>query len=155
HVLFEYSAESYRASDGFCNMMGKNCWLYQQIDSTGYSDLVFKDPYWTGNGKTEVGYFHMTAGTKGAVRKWVAPHDGKVHLESVVRLYEGSTGVPLVEIRKNNKPIWPVKQVVAGKSFAPNFTLTVKKGDTIEFIEKSKTPDADAKVYWDPAITYL
>ncbi|MDD4646397.1 MAG: hypothetical protein PHY99_10465, partial [Bacteroidales bacterium] len=50
HVLFEYSAGSYRASDGFCNMMGKNCWLYQQIDSTGYSDLVFKDPYWTGNG---------------------------------------------------------------------------------------------------------
>lgn len=154
HMLFEYSAESYRASDGFCSVMGKNNWYYQQADSSGYSDLVFRDPFWIGKDSTEVGYFHMTAGTTQGVRKWIAPRDGKVRVEGVVKAVENSPDVPYVEIRKNNKSIWPSKPVLPGKSFSPNFILTVKKGDSVEFIVKKNSAGACAKVTWDPVVTY-
>jgi len=154
HLLFEYSADTYRASDGFSSVMGKNNWYYRQIDSTGSTDLVFKDPFWTGADHAEVGYSHLAAGTTGAVRKWIAPHEGTVHIEGTVKADSTSTSTPYVEIRKRNVPIWPSKAVLPGKVFNTGIEAVVKKGDAIEFIVKSRKPGTVAKVSWDPAITY-
>jgi hypothetical protein len=86
HLLFEYSAETYRASDGFSSIQGKNQWYYQEKKGSVYTNLTFKDPYWIGTGKNKnaVSYSTMIPDTNGAIRKWVAPHAGKIRIEGAV-----------------------------------------------------------------------
>ncbi len=73
HIQFEYSAESYRASDGFSSVPGKNNWHNLQRTGSADAPMLFKDPKWIGAGKCEIGYYHMTPDANDAVRKWVAP----------------------------------------------------------------------------------
>ena len=49
HLLFEYSADTYRASDCFSSVQGKNQW--SQLGSGGGHDvdLTFQDPVWRGS----------------------------------------------------------------------------------------------------------
>jgi len=114
HMLFEYSAESYRASDGFSGVQGKNGWYYQQKEDAQayeghagfvtpgynckdnrYNNLKFANPNWMGfellrqtsvDENAAVSYFHMTPGIHAAVRVWVAPRSGAVRLEGRVFL---------------------------------------------------------------------
>jgi len=155
HLLFEYSAESYRASDGFCNVMGKNCWYYRQRGPEGFSDLVFADPFWTGSDKTSVGYFHMTAGTSDAAREWIAPHDGKVRIEGMVRVDRPDGGRVWVVIQKNSAEVWPSRPVLSGNPVAHDLNVTVAKGDAIYFIMRKSSSAESEKVTWDPVVTYL
>src|SRR4029077_15777980 len=90
HIAFEYFAESYKASAGFCSLMGKNNWYYQQWNGSAYDDLSFISDEahprmnWFGNGNCEVGPSYQTPGDNAAVRKWVAPHGGTVRIEGMV-----------------------------------------------------------------------
>jgi len=153
HMLVEYSAESYRASDGFCNVMGKNNWFYQYRNGMTYSDMTFRDPFWTGSDQTSLGYVHMTAGTSDAVRKWMAPHDGMVRVEGEIGTDQPDVAGVLAEIRKNNSEVWPSKPVLSGKIVTYDLILTVQKGDAIYFIIK-RIGTRSEKVTWDPVVTY-
>ncbi len=155
HLLFEYSAESYRTSDGFSNVMGKNSWFYQQKINAEYSDLKFADPFWSGGDKTELGYTHMTAESHDAVRKWIAPHDGEVRVEGAIRQIQADTSIARFEIMKNATGVWPSKTVPSGKAVNHDFNLTVQKGDALYFILKKNVSAGPEKVVWDPVVTYL
>lgn len=84
HMVFEYSAESYRASDGFSSINGKNNWYYLQRNGTEYTNMTFKVPFWTGAGNCAIGYRHQVADACKPVRKWVAPHSGYIRFEGTV-----------------------------------------------------------------------
>jgi len=111
HIAFEYSAESYKASAGYCSLMGKNNWYYQQWNGSDYSDLAFISDeahpriYWSGRGSCEVGPKYQTPGDDAAVRKWVAPHGGAVRIEGMVTAKETSgdnnPGKHLVKLGKH------------------------------------------------------
>lgn len=156
HLLFQYSADSYCASDGFSNVMGKNNWYYQQGNNGVYTDMVFRDPYWAGSDSSEVGYFHMTPGKGDAVRKWVAPQMGRIRVEGNIKLENDSTGTPSVEILKNNREsCWASGSVDAEKPLYYDFTIPVKQGDAVYFIVKREGGNRREKVIWDPAVTYV
>ena len=68
HIAFEYSAESHKASAGFCSLMGKNHWYYQQRKGSQDSDMQFiprddvfvKD--WFGEGESRIGNDYQIPG---------------------------------------------------------------------------------------------
>ena len=107
HIQFEHGAESYRASDGFSSVPGKNHWYNQQRKGSVDTEMLFKDPKWVGAGKCEVGYYQMVPGGNDAVRKWIAPHAGTVRIEGRVSLDSpGGNGVK-VSILHNAAEAWP------------------------------------------------
>jgi hypothetical protein len=154
NLLFEYTAESYQASDGFSSVMGKNNWYYLQKTGGIYTNMIFKDPLWVGYGGSEVGYFDMTTQRTEAVRKWIAPNAGIIRVEGDIRIGELNTGVVKVEIQKNNKNIWTSKLVKSEEHVSHDFTVHVKKGDAVYFIVKKNKKSTNEKVAWNPSITY-
>ncbi len=68
HIGFEFSAESYRSSAGFCALQGKNNWRYGKRGKAGAADLVYvvdeAHPRfrWTDGGEVEIGGDYQTAG---------------------------------------------------------------------------------------------
>lgn len=154
HLSFAYSADSYRASDGFSNVMGKNNWYYQQRTGKNYTNMIFKDPFWSGTGGSNLEYFGMTSGRSDAVRKWVAPKAGKVLIEGAIEIEKDTLGGVSAEIRKNNKKIWFLESAKFRKPAFHHLTTRVRLGDAIYFIVKNNNVNSTEKVIWDPAITY-
>ncbi len=158
HIAFEYSAESYKASAGFCSLPGKNNWYYQQWNGSAYTDLAFISDeahpknYWFGSGGCEVGPNYQTAGDNAAVRKWVAPHGGAVRVEGAVVADSAGDGA-VASIWLNSDKLW------AGEA-THDLKVTVMQGDAIIFLiakkdssRKSTASDSN-KVFWDPVITF-
>ena len=134
HLQFEYAAESYRASDGFSSVPGKNNWYNQQRNGSVDSDMLFKDPKWIGAGRCEVGYYHMVPDAHDAVRKWVAPHAGTVRVEGRVSLAgSGGDGVN-VSVLHNAAVLWPTRLVTFGNPASHDTTVHVAQGDALYFI---------------------
>jgi len=166
HIAFEYSAESYKASAGFCSLMGKNNWYYQQGTGAAASYLRFvvddahPTMYWFSGGNCKVGNNYQIPGHQAAVRKWVAPHGGVVRVEGIAAISQtGGDGV-LIGIRQNGKKRWPEKLITHGQPAAHDLSIKVGQGDALSFIVakqdptlQSANPDAE-KVTWDPVITY-
>ncbi len=174
HIAFEYSTESYRASAGYSSVMGKNNWFYQQWNGKEYSDLNFLDfykekvmndktgkdeerrrfaNYWQGEQNCKVGNNYQVPGSNDAVRKWIAPHDGKIRIEGNVEIRkEGGSAV--AKIMNNDKEIWPSQQVEYQKPASHDFTIHVKKSDTIYFIVGKNGLKNIERTIWDPVITY-
>jgi hypothetical protein len=167
HIAFEYSAESYRASAGFCSLMGKNHWYYQQRKGSQDSDMQFiprddvfvKD--WFGEGTSRIGSnYQIPADNVQAVRKWIAPHGGEVRVEGKVALEQKTGGGVLVRLEHCSRELWRPEQLAAEKLASHDLTLKVEQGDAISFVvgmepAAGKTAGADAgKVVWDPVITY-
>jgi hypothetical protein len=162
HMSFEYSAESHQASDGFCSVMGKNHWYYQQWDGKAYSDLAFYVPdekalynYWRGAGNTQTGCDYQVADISDPVRKWVAPHAGEVRIEGAVMLEKDSGQKASARIMRNDSEIWPSKTVSDEKKEVHDLTVAVNKDDAICFIVKRIGKEKPVKASWDPAITYI
>lgn len=154
NLLFEYSAESYCASDGFSSVMGKNNWYYLQKTGRIYTQMVFKDPYWVGSDGNELGYYHMATQRAEAVRKWTAPHSGKILIEGNILIDTANKEGVEVEIKKNNKKIWHSKFIKSENPKSYNFRLYVKKSDAVYFIVDKNSKSTLEKVGWDPSITY-
>ena len=152
HMLFEYAAESYRASDGYSSVPGKNQWHNQQRSGGAYSDMTFKDPHWKGDDSCEIGYVHMTPGAGDAVRKWVAPRAGMVRVESRVSPDGGNIRAVNVAILHNAREIWPT-QTVKDKLVFHDLKVTVIPGDALYFIA-SRQDTAGGRIHWDPVVTY-
>ena len=166
HIAFEYSAESYRASAGFCSLMGKNNWYYQQWNGSDYSDLTFisdeahPSMFWFGKGNCEVGPNYQTPGDGAAIRKWVAPHGGTIRIEGTAISSESNNEGAFANIWLNSDKIWPNNNVGNGEPASHDLKLTVIQGDAIAFVVGGKDPaskstiSASTKVFWDPVITY-
>jgi len=178
HLLFEYGAESYRASDCFSSVMGKHGWYYQEreparltpfgaekkVTGPWYSNMRFEHPAWIGcggKGYPEVGYCHMVPGNgTAAVRAWVAPHDGTVRIEGRVALALPD-GVVNVEIRRRHGAtvldLWPRHVVAYNNPDSHDFQAEIAKDDVIYFVveKKAKAEYGSDRTTWDPVITYV
>jgi len=166
HIAFECSAESYKASAGFCSLMGKNNWYYQQWNGSAYSDLSFISDEahprmnWFGGGNCEVGPNYQISSDNAAVRKWVAPHGGTVRIEGIVTARETSGANTLASIRLNSEKIWPDKNAPSGESTTHDLKVTLVQGDAIAFVLARKesagksTSSESNQVFWDPVVTY-
>jgi hypothetical protein len=152
HMLFEYAAESYRPSDGYSSVPGKNQWYNQQRGHATYRDMTFRDPNWKGDDTCEIGYFHMTPGSSDAVRKWVAPRAGVVRVEGRVSADGKEVGAVNVAILHNTKEIWPA-QTVNDKPVLHDMNVPVAPGDALYFIA-SKKDAPGGRIRWDPVVTY-
>ncbi|MGA2618662.1 MAG: hypothetical protein ABSF26_13695 [Thermoguttaceae bacterium] len=153
HMLFEYAAESYRASDGYSSLPGKNQWHNQERIGGACRDMTFRDPNWKGDDTCEIGYFQMTPGVGDAVRKWVAPHAGTVRVEGRVSLAnQGGAGVK-VAILRGTEEIWPTR-TVKEKSIVHDLTAGVAAGQSICFVVSKRAAAGDRAV-WDPVVTYV
>lgn len=156
HIQFEYAAESYRASDGFSSVPGKNQWYNLQRQGAVDSDMLFKDPKWVGAGKCEVGYYHMTPDAQDAVRKWVAPHAGAVRIEGSVSLdHSGGAAVNVSILHNAAVAAWPAHLVTFGNPATHDLTVNVAPGDALYFIVNKKAGTASERTIWDPVVTYL
>jgi hypothetical protein len=135
HMLFEYSAETYRASDCFSSIQGKNQWSQLETSSGHISDLTFHDPYWKGKAGCEIGYFHMIPdASTNAVRRWVAPHDGRVCIEGSPSVDSTSADGFVATVLKNDVEIWSARLVSPYKQAYSHHTMVkVHKGDAITF----------------------
>ena len=153
HIQFEYAAESYRASDGFSSIAGKNQWYNQERHGSAFTDIVFKDPKWTGAGKCEVGYYHMVPDGGDAVRKWVAPHAGSVHVEGRVFVDPSAGGVN-VSILHNAAVVWPARPVTSANPASHDMTVQVTPGDALYFVV-SRSAAGGGRITWDPVVTYV
>ena len=153
HIQFEYAAESYRASDGYSSIPGKNQWYNQERHGSVVTDMRFKDPTWAGAGKCEVGYYHMVPDANDAVRKWVAPHAGTVRIEGRVSLDRSGGGVN-ASILHNAAVVWPARQVTFGNPVSHDTTVQVAQGDALYFVV-SKNAAAGERTIWDPIVTYV
>ena len=164
HIAFEYSAESYKASAGFCSLMGKNNWYYQQRKDSKDSDMQFipsdhifvKD--WFGGGKSRIGnnYQIPDVGVE-SVRKWIAPHGGEVRVEGKVSFDTNANDGVFVQVQENNEELWHSKLLSKGYSAMHDLTVKVEQGDAISFVAGMKAASGTnaTKVMWDPVITYI
>ena len=172
HMLFEYSADTYRASDGFSSVAGKNLWTNQERNGSAFIDMTFSDPLWHGAHGSQVGYFQMTPGAGDAVRKWVAPRDGTVVLEGSPTLDGTNSSGVTISILKNAGAVilpHPIPGGLAGgnwgftadlrsmelktpgivsSSYKTN--LEVKAGDALQFIVQNTKPMPDPGPGFEP-----
>jgi hypothetical protein len=155
---FEYSADCYRASDGFSSIQGKNQWRYVQKKDGQYVELTYTDPMtWTGEGKCAIGIDQQTPDVNEVARTWTAPHDGVVRLQGHVGGGDKAQWDPLIvyvddepkaeaakaaapakpdpkaaieaRILKNGEPLWTAR---VGNA-AHDLRMAVKTGDVIAF----------------------
>jgi hypothetical protein len=157
HMSFEYSAESWQASDGFSSAMGKNQWHYQSWDGAGLVNLEFNlgGNVWA-KGPVAVGPDYQTPDGPGeAVRKWVAPHAGTVRIEGVVSLNAaGGDGVK-AKVMHNTAEVWGPSLVTHGNPASHDFTVDAAQGDAISFRVNKNVTNVNDRTAWDPVITYV
>ena len=163
---FEYSADCYRASDGFSSVQGKNQWRYTWKKDGQYVELTYADPMtWTGEGPCAIGINWQTPGASEAARTWTAPHDGVVRLQGHVGGRDSVGWDPLIvyvddetkseaakaaapakpdpkatveaRILKNGEALWTAR---VGNS-AHDLRVAVKTGDVIAFATKLLAAD--------------
>ena len=159
HMFFEYSADTYRASDGFSSVSGKNQWTDLEGNGTALGAMTFSDPIWKGGNGSAVGFFDMIPGAGDAVRRWVAPHDGTVRIEGLPALDGPNADGVDVTVLKNAGKLWSAQLVTPGAGAATcDVSVAVQAGDSLEFIAhllvqgpRNKT----SRVLWDPVITYF
>jgi hypothetical protein len=171
HMAFEYSAESYNASAGFTNVMGKNNWWYQQGGDNAYGNLEFlyahKEDIREGKenssypncwGKKEicvVGNNFQFPGEMDAVRTFVAPHAGKIRIEGDIEIEKNEHASYAVKIVKNDKDTLLATVVKFAMPIMHDFIVRVQKDDAISFVVIRNDGKSDEKVIWDPTITFL
>jgi hypothetical protein len=141
---FEYAADSWRASDGFTSVAGKNGWTNQERAGTDYTDLAYTEPLWLGTDGCEVSFTRMTPGTGDAVRKFLAPHEGTVRIEGAPALVDKNGGSLDVSVLKNDQSAWTASLGGNTASAACDINVTVKKGDALYFIVHSSAPPSGA-----------
>jgi hypothetical protein len=161
HIAFEYSAESYKASAGFCSVMGKENWNYQQRRNTGdvamkfllRDDVFVKE--WCGEGGSRIGNDYQIPGENAdSVRKWIAPHGGVVRIEGRIVMDEKTSDVVSIRLEHNGTNLFEEKNFNAQTTYSQNITAKVEQGDAISFVVAAKAGSDGGKVSWDPVITY-
>jgi hypothetical protein len=139
-MLFEYGAETWRASDDFTGVAGKNQWTNLERAGTADNDLTFTEPYWSANDGCLIGFTRMTCGEGDAARKWTAPHEGTVRIEGRPVLRGTQSGEIDVSVLENDASAWTAALGPAAASAACDVNVQVKKGDALYFVVHSSAP---------------
>jgi hypothetical protein len=171
HMAFEYAAESYNASAGFTNVMGKNNWLYQQWNEDKYGNLEFlyahRDDIRSGKensfypncwGRKDiclVGNDYQIPGKMDAARTFIAPHAGKIRIEGNIEIEKDTNTTCSAKIVKNDKETLLSTVVSFAKPTRHDLIVEVQKDDAIVFVVKRNAGKNAEKVIWDPTITFL
>jgi RHS repeat-associated protein len=161
------------ASQGFSSSEGQNQWYYQFSVSTessiGNMSYNSSTAQWVGSESgCAIGANWQGPGPVScdAIRTWVAPSAGQALLTAngpvTVATGCGQTyGGVLLQIRKNNVPIWPSavvwQYIPNGGSFNfPLVTTTVAAGDQLQFLVRhTVNSNACDQTTWDPRITLM
>ena len=156
HRWFEYSAETYRASDGFSAVMGKEQWHYLQGRDGRYREMTF--PFetpsntWIGAGDAWIGIAAMApAAGNDVVRRWVAPRDGTVRIEGTPTLKGANRDGLAVAMARNAEELWSA--VLHGPEPVTNFfnkSVAVRAGDGISFIARKHPPELEVEAELAP-----
>jgi hypothetical protein len=171
NMAFEFASESYSASAGFTNVMGKNNWLYQQRGDNKHANLDFlyahKEDMRSGKensfypncwGRKEVclvGNDFQVPGKMDAVRTFVVPHAGMIRVEGNIEIAKDTNTAYAVKIVKNDKDTLLATVVKFAKPITHDFFVRVEREDAIAFVVKRNDGKNDEKVIWDPTITFL
>ena len=134
-------------------------------DSLRYRTLTYRNAqwygstFWTGPDWTRVGKdWHHPGHNTPSVRRFVAPHDGRVAVSG--RVYKADTkngggdGVRLFVCHRD-RVVWNAE--INGddaKGVEPNLTFDVREGDRIRFIVHKRGHIYCDTTRWDPVITY-
>jgi hypothetical protein len=157
HLAFECAGEITQASDGFCGLQGKNGWHHQAWDGASHTDLQFgtgKNVWTNRQGLTAVGPDYQIPDAADAVRKWVAPRNGRIRLEGLVEVKKvGGSGI-YAKIVRNTNEVWPERLVTCGRKEFHDTTLSVQQGDSICFIARRNGAAPAGKTVWDPVVAY-
>jgi hypothetical protein len=140
--------------------MGKNNWRYLERQGDRESRLRFlasdevftRD--WQGAEKVRIGDTYQIAEPgRDAVRQWVAPHSGSVHIEG--RVTAEPTSPASARLLKNSEKLWQAEAGAADADAdaAHDLTTEVAQGDTLNFVVAA-TGNQTGKVVWDPIVTY-
>jgi hypothetical protein len=162
-IGFEYAAESYKASAGFCSIAGKNNWRYEEKVGGDDCEMRFAGGsrtfvnYWVGSAN-EIGPNYQCVNLGSSVREWVAPHDGVVRIEGQAEVTTWTDGVAAC-IEGDRDVLWPPAFLTANVPRVHDLTVKVRQGEIIAFVVKKENPErrSDAsgdKVLWDPVITF-
>lgn len=151
HMLFEHEADTWRASDCFSSVQGKNQWSQLQTGTSRFANLAFQDPVWKGADGSEIGYSHMIPGTSNVVRQWVAPHEGIVRIEGAPSIDGTSTHAVDARVLKNAGELWSARLGAPGKQASlHDTTVAVRKDDAIAFVvTKSRATKKAAELELD------
>jgi hypothetical protein len=144
HMVFEYGAESWRASDDFSGVAGKNQWSNLERNGSSYDDLTFSEPFWTSGDGCQVGFTRMTSGTGDAARKWIAPHDGTVRIEGTPAIRGTFSDELDVSVLRDEANAWTAALTSAKPGAACDVNVPVKKGNALYFIVHCSAPPSDA-----------
>jgi hypothetical protein len=162
HIAFEYSAESYRASFEFCGAWwGKNNWYYEQWLNNEKKPLTFHHSddsfyhtdYWHGDYDCRIGLDYMLPSHVSVVRKWVAPHSGKIQIEGQANsVFDNGNGT-FIRILKNEEELLANTFVIFNSPNNHDIVTEVKKGDSICFVASKHV--SNEIIIWDPTVTYI
>jgi hypothetical protein len=143
-MLFEYGADTWRASDDFSSVAGKNQWTNLERAGSTDTDLTYNEPFWGSTDGCLIGFTRMTCGEGDAARKWIAPHDGTVRIEGVPTLRGTQSGEIDVSVLKNDASAWTAALGPGKASAACDISVPLKKGDALFFVLHSSAPPSDA-----------
>jgi hypothetical protein len=126
------------------------------------SPLVYRDAewygstFWTGPDWTRVGKdWHHPGQNNPSVRRFTAPHDGRVTVAGrVFKLHLDGDGIR-ASIRHNDRELWRVElDGTDNQGVEPKLTLDVKQGDTLRFVVDRRGTIFCDTTGWDPVVTY-
>jgi hypothetical protein len=143
-MLFEYGADTYRASDDFTSVAGKNQWTNLERAGATDNDLTYSEPFWGAADGCQIGFTRMTCGEGDAVRKWTAPHDGAVRVEGSPTLRGVFSSELDVSVLENEGRAWTAALGSGTATASCDINVPVKKGDALYFVVHSSAPPSDA-----------
>jgi len=141
---FEYAADSWRASDGFTSVAGRNQWTNLERAGSDDTELAYTEPLWLSTDGCEIGFTRMMPGTGDAARKFIAPHDGTVRIEGAPALVDKNSGDLDVSVLKNDQSAWTSTLTANAAAASCDINVPVKKGDALFFVVHSSAPPSGA-----------
>jgi hypothetical protein len=131
-------------------------------DGTRYQLLTYRNDtwygstYWTGPDWTRVGRdWHHPGQDTPSIRRFTAPHDGKITVRGrVYKAHLDGDGVRVL-IRHNERTVWQAElEGKDDKGTEPNLALDAKKGDAIRFLVHKRGQIFCDTTRWDPVVRY-
>ncbi len=145
HLLFEYGAETWRASDDFTGVAGRNQWNNLERNGSSYDDLAFREPFWSSGDGCQIGFTRMTSGTGDATRKWTAPHDGTVRIEGTPVMRGPFSDQLDVSVLRDEANAWTAALTSSRSTATCDVNVPVKKGNALYFIVHCSAPPSDVE----------
>ena len=153
HLVFEYSADSYRASDCYSSVPGKNQWYNQERNGGAYRDMTFKEPELEGPGRLRDRLLPHDARRQRRCAEMGGPAGGRGPSRG-----PRDAGCQDHGRRQRCHPAQHQGNLAGadrpGQAAVHSLNVTVAQGDAVYFIAGKKDA-AGGRIEWDPAVTYM